>query len=56
MWPCNASGVSDQSDDLSALNRLANANQRFAQVKVRRNDSAAVVDINHVARQEEVVD
>jgi hypothetical protein len=56
MRACDSSRVSDQPDNLSALHRFADVNQRSAHVKVRGDDSAAVVDIDHVSCQEKVVD
>jgi hypothetical protein len=52
----HASGVADQADYLTALHYFADMHQRFAQMEVRRHDSAAVIDVHDVASQKEVVD
>jgi hypothetical protein len=52
----DASRISHQSDFLSPLHGVANCDERFAQVKVRRDDSGAVIDVDHIARQKEIVD
>src|SRR5438105_8294200 len=49
-------GISDQSDDLTALHSVANSHQRLAQVEVRRDNATAVIDVDDVAGEEKVVD
>lgn len=56
MRASNASRISHQPDFLSPLHGVANCDERLAQVKVRRDDSGAVIDIDHIARQKEIVD
>src|SRR2546423_4993957 len=55
MGPCNASGVADESDHLPALHRFTDMDERFAHMEVGGNYTAAMVDVNDVACQEEIV-
>ena len=50
------SGRSDKSDLLSPHDRVADRHERLAEVEVRGDDSAAVVNVNDVAGEKEVVD
>jgi hypothetical protein len=52
----NASGIPDQSNRLASLHRLARRNERFAEVKIRRNNAASVIDVDDIAGEKEVVD
>jgi len=56
MRASNASRISHQPDFLSPLYGVANSDEGFAQVKVRCDDSGAVIDVDHIARQKEIVD
>ena len=50
--PCR----SYEPNPLSPPHCVAHRHERFAEVKIRRDDSATVVDINHVAGEKEIVD
>jgi hypothetical protein len=52
----HSSSRSDESDPLSARNRVACRDQRFAQVEIGGYDSAAVIDVHDVAGEKEIVD
>src|SRR6266581_3302870 len=52
----HAPGVSDQSNDLTALHSVADGDQRLAQMEVRRDDATAVIDVDDVAGEKKVVD
>ena len=56
MWAGYPPGRADKSDLLSSHDRVAYRNEWFAEVKIRRNHSAAVVDVDNVAGEEEIVD
>jgi hypothetical protein len=56
MGACDTPGSADDPDLLPALHRVANGNRRLGQVKVARDDSAAVVDVHDIAREKEIVD
>ena len=56
MRASDASRLPHQPDFLSPLHGVANRDEGFAQVKVRRDDSGAVIDVDHIARQKEIVD
>ena len=46
----------DQANHLSSLHRVAGCHEKLAQVEIRSDDSAAVVDVDDVSREKEVVD
>src|SRR4051812_13928833 len=56
MWSCDAPGVADQPDNLSALHGVASRHQRLAHVEVRGDYSAAVVDVDDIPGEKEPVD
>jgi len=55
MRPGDASGISHLSDHLTPLHGFPLLDERFAQVKVRRDHSAAVIDVDHVAGEKKVI-
>jgi hypothetical protein len=52
----HTSGLSDESDGLSARNSVANSNERLAEVEVAGHKTGAMVDVHHVSREEEILD
>jgi hypothetical protein len=56
VWPRHASRRANETNLLSTLDGVPNGNRRLREVKVARDDSAAVIDVHDVARQEEIVD
>ena len=52
----DAPSRSYQSDALSPRYRIANGHERLAEVEVCSDDSTTVVDVNHIAREKEIVD
>ena len=56
MWTGDTSRISHQPDHLCALHGITKRNEWFAEMEIGGNYSAAVVDVNHVAGQKEVVD
>src|SRR5438132_680063 len=56
MRTCYASRVTNKSDQLTSLHDVANRDERFAKVKICGDDSAAVIDVDHVTGEKKVVD
>jgi hypothetical protein len=50
------SGITDESDHLTALHGVPSRYKRFAEMKIRCDDSAAVIDVDHVTGEKKVVD
>ena len=50
--PCRT----DESNPLSSRDRVAYRHERLAEMKIRGDDSTAVVDVNHIAGEKEIVD
>ena len=51
----HASGRADEPDRLTALNCVTFGDERFAHVKVCRNDTRSVIDVHNVAGEKEIV-
>jgi len=51
----HASGCSYETDLLTALHRISFGNERPAQMEIPGDDTAAVVDVHHVARKKEII-
>ena len=56
VWTGHATGISHQSNHLTTLYRIADGYQRLAQMKVRGDDSASVIDVDDIAGEKKVVD
>ena len=50
------SGCAYESDLLSALDGVANRDERLAEMEIAGHDSSTMVDVNDVAGQKEIVD
>lgn len=56
MRPGHSTSRSNQADGLASLNSIAYCNERPAHVEVRGDDSIAVVNVDDIAREKEIVD
>src|ERR1700681_4949741 len=52
----NATRISDQTNHLSALHCITGRDERLAQMEIRGDDSAPVIDVDDVSREKEIVD
>ena len=52
----HAPGRSDESDLLSPHDGIAHRHQRLAEVEVSGDDPTAVIDVNNVSSEKEIVD
>src|SRR5436305_998409 len=52
----DAPGIAHQTDDLPPFHDVAHPDHRLAQMEIRSNHTATVVDVDHVAGEQEVID
>ncbi len=56
VWSGHSPCSSDESDLLSPRDRVAHCHERFAEMEISGDDSTAVIDVDDIASQKEIVD